>query len=257
MLEQVVGDYPERFQSHFAKDVPAQAWHLEIVRDAIGSTGTVVDVGGGISPFAPGAAELGYHTLLFDDHLTDSTTTVKERTLEDVIKPRGVEVHHRDVQAHGLGLPDESVDAFTSFGVLEHLHGSPKPLLEEMMRCLRPGGVLFLGAPNCVNLRKRLTVPFGYGKWSRFEDWYEPLQFRGHVREPDVEDLRRIGEDMGLAEIRILGRNWIGYVNHRAVVRALTPWVDRLLQLRPSLCSEIDLLGRKPGSPPRTAPPSS
>ena len=62
-----------------------------------------------------------------------------------------------------------------------------------------------------MNLRKRITVPLGYGKWSRMEDWYEEDRFRGHVREPDVADLRYIGADLDLKNIEILGRNWLGY----------------------------------------------
>ena len=50
-----------------------------------------------------------------------------------------------------------------------------------------------VGVPNCVNLRKRLTVPLGRGKWSPMADWYEQPSFRGHVREPDAlrDRLRR------------------------------------------------------------------
>ena len=74
--------------------------------------------------------------------------------------------------------------------------------------------------------------------------WYESERFRGHVREPSVADLRYIARDMGLSRVRIIGRNWQGYAG-RPGVRALTHLADPLLKLRPSLCSNIYLLGVK------------
>jgi hypothetical protein len=105
-------------------------------------------------------------------------------------------------------------------------------------------GLFVLGVPNCVNLRKRITVPFGIGKWSHMRDWYEPAVFRGHVREPDVQDLKYIAGDMQLKNYRIIGRNWLGYSSKSRLVRKLTLFTDYLLRMRPSLCSDIYLIGR-------------
>jgi hypothetical protein len=93
-----------------------------------------------------------------------------------------------------------------------------------------------LATPNCVNLRARIGVPFGYGKWSPMTSYYESESFRGHVREPDVDDLRYIAKDLGLRSVRILGRNW----------RPIPGLVKRLIQLRPSFCFSIYMAGRKP-----------
>jgi hypothetical protein len=133
-----------------------------------------------------------------------------------------------------------------TFDCLEHLHHSPKKMLTDCVTALKPGGLLFLGVPNCVNLRKRLTVPLGIGKWSRMEEWYDSGKFRGHVREPDVDDLRYIAKSLGLHNVKIIGMNWLGYESQFPLVRLLVPFADRLLQLRPSLCANIYLLGTKP-----------
>ena len=93
----------------------------------------------------------------------------------------------------------------------------------------------FFGVPNCVNLRERIAVPLGAGKWMAVAEWYEKESFRGHVREPDVGDLRYIARDLGLRDVRIFGRNWLGHASRRSWVRALTPMADRVL--RPFPCS--------------------
>jgi hypothetical protein len=69
--------------------------------------------------------------------------------------------------------------------------------------------------------------------------------FRGHVREPDVSDLRYIARDLQLTETRIIGRNWQGRVSPSALVRAMTAMFDLPLRINPAWCADIYLLGRK------------
>ncbi len=101
---------------------------------------------------------------------------------------------------------------------------------------------MVIGTPNAVNLRKRLAVPLGRSNWSRFEDWYDPPVFTGHVREPTVSDLERIARDVGLATWQVVGRNWLGY-RRRRLGQAIATVVDRPLRLRPTLCSTLYLVG--------------
>jgi len=123
-------------------------------------------------------------------------------------------------------------------------------MFHQLMTALKPNGLFIIGGPNCVNLRKRLTVPFGVGKWTPMSDWYEVEQFRSHVREPDVDDLRYVAADLGLRDIKIIGRNWTGYRSKFRAARIITPFIDRFLRFWPSLCSDIYLVGRKAKSGP-------
>jgi hypothetical protein len=115
------------------------------------------------------------------------------------------------------------------------------------MTAFKPNGLFIISGPNCVNLRKRITVPFGVGKWPQMRDWYEVDRFRSHVREPDVDDLRYIAADLSLRNVTILGRNWSGYRSRFHAARIATPLIDRILRFWPSFCSDIYLLGRKCG----------
>jgi hypothetical protein len=51
---------------------------------------------------------------------------------------------------------------------------------------------------------------------------------------PDVDDLRYIARDLGLRDVRIFGRNWLGHASRRSWVRALTPMADRVLRPFPA-----------------------
>ena len=123
-------------------------------------------------------------------------------TLE-VHRSLGVRVEARDPLTAGFGFPNRSLDVVTTFDSMEHWHHSPKRLFASVMEALKPGGLFVIGGPNAVNLRKRITVPLGRGKWTEMAHWYETQRFRGHVREPDVDDRRYIARELGLTAVEV------------------------------------------------------
>jgi SAM-dependent methyltransferase len=250
-LAAVVSRMPDAIREGQRVEMERFVFAISLVARACGPGARVVDVGGGWGTFSLGCATAGMKAAVIDDFrdpgFLDAPTMSAMRALHAAL---GVDVQARDVVAEGLGLADGAADAICCFDSMEHWHASPKPLFRSIVRALRPGGLFVLATPNCVNLRKRITVPLGRGKWSAMADWYEADVFRGHVREPDVDDLRYIARDMGLRDVRIVGRNWAGYSSPRGIVRRVTPWVDHLLRLRPSLCADLYLIGRTPGGPP-------
>ena len=208
---------------------------------------SLADIGGGVGLFSLGCAALGLQRVVLIDDFDDDINHRCSNSVFDLHRTAGVDVVARDVIARGiLDIPGQ-FDIVATFDSMEHWHHSPKRLFGEVAAKLKPGGVFLLGVPNCVNLRKRLTVPFGRGKWSAMLDWYEAPVFRGHVREPDVDDLLYIARDMGLEQCEILGRNWLGHLSGSRVIRLASTLFDYPLRLRPQLCSDIYLLGQKPG----------
>lgn len=249
-LRQLAHEYPEGLRPKALMDVDRQVFHVSLVEDLVpGPEGAVVaDIGGGLSMLSPALTMAGMRAVLVDDFKDQGYDRHRDHVLE-LHRRRGVEVLDRDVIAEGLDLEAGSLDAAISIDSMEHFHHSPKPLFRDILAALKPGGWFVIGVPNNVNLRKRVMVPLGRAKWSHMSDWYESPTFRGHVREPDVEDLHYIAGDLGLTEVTVMGRNWQGHYNPRPWVRRLTPYVDRALQRRPALCSDLYLLGRKPAGP--------
>lgn len=207
----------------------------------------VCDIGGGWGAFACGCASLGMRATIVDD-FRDPGAQHTDDPRHRMPAYFNVSVVRQDLLQEPLPFEATAFDAVTSFDVLEHLHHSPKRLLRSMVDSLRPGGLLVLSVPNCMNLRKRLAFPLGVGQWSPLEEWYEQPLFRGHVREPNLKDLAYIAKDLKLVDIRYLGRNWLGRVSPRAAERRLTAALDRLLTISPSLCSNLYLVGHKPWS---------
>ena len=242
-LAKVAHSYPPEMVAAQVRDIPRIAFNIRTALGGRDPSGvSVCDLGGGVGLFSPGCAALGMKSVLVDDF----ADPVNDR-FGDVAfaahRRYGVEVVSRDVLKTGVSDLG-GFDIVTTFDSMEHWHDSPKALFAQVSKSLmKPGARFVLGVPNCVNLRKRLTVPFGVGKWSQMADWYEQPTFRGHVREPDVADLRYIAHDMGLKNGTVLGRNWLGYFSRFGLIRALTPIADIPLSFFPSLCSDIYLTG--------------
>jgi len=245
ILRSIALKYPGELVPGQLRDVDRVAYHINLVVERKGVQISICDLGGGIGLFSVGCAALGMRSTLIDDFADDVNRQFGDSVLE-VHRAHGVQVLQRDPVAQGIDFAPGSLGAATSFDAMEHFHHSPKALFAAVSQTLEPGGLFVLGVPNCVNLRKRISVPFGYGKWSSIEDWYESDRFRGHVREPDVADLRYIARDMGMSDAEIVGRNWVGYFSDSAMVRWATRASDHLLRLHPPLCSDIYLLARKP-----------
>jgi 2-polyprenyl-3-methyl-5-hydroxy-6-metoxy-1,4-benzoquinol methylase len=234
--------YPDSLQPDQRRDVSRHAFQIE----RIYRPGAVLaDLGGGIGLFSPACATLGMETWLVDD-LRDP---VNERFPIDALgihRRAGVNVLATPVLDFGRHFEDESLDVVTCFDSIEHWHHSPRPVLEQVWRVLRPGGLLFLGTPNAANARNRLTLLLGRSNWSHFEDWYYPAEFRGHVREPVLADLVRMIAELGFERRAVFGRNWVAAGGPAGVALAA---VDRALRPFPTLCKDIYVLAAKPVSP--------
>lgn len=248
-LVKLAAEYPPRMAAEQMSDIPRIAFNISLVLPAEKPLDKMVvcDIGGGIGLFSVGCAAVGFGKSILVDDFADQVNLELGDSILDLHRRHGVQVISRDVMAQGLKDLRTSFDVVTCFDSMEHWHSSPKSLFHELIAMMNPRGLLVVGVPNCVNLRKRLTVPLGRGKWSPMQEWYEPAVFRAHVREPDVDDLWYIARDLKLQNVRILGRNWLGYRSNSKWMRRVTGLVDPLMQFRPSLCSNIYLVGEKAG----------
>jgi SAM-dependent methyltransferase len=249
VLREVAHQYPAGMAQGQVKDIPRISFNIGLVLEATKPRAhtdlEVCDLGGGLGLFSVGCAAYGMKRTVLVDDFGDPVNHQVGDSIFSLHNRLGVEVISSDVVKNGMRGVDGEFDAITTFDSMEHWHHSPKRLFHQVLEKLKVGGVFVLGVPNCVNMRKRITVPFGFGKWSRMQSWYEEEQFRAHVREPDVGDLMYIAQDMGLKEVRIIGRNWLGYNSGNQAVRFAAAVMDYPLRFKPSLCSDIQLVGRK------------
>ncbi len=251
-LRQVARRFPVELHDGMLADCERVAFNIMIaIGDRDPSDVAMCDIGSGVGFLAATCKALGFKRAVIVDDFGEALWKDFERRSQSTplfapLVEFGVEVVSRDAVKEGLGVSGP-LDIVTTFDSMEHWHHSPKRLFAEVMRELKPGGRFVLGVPNNVNLRKRLTAPFGRLSWSSMHDWYEQPEFRGHVREPNIGDLRYIARDMGLTDVSVQGANWTGLsVGQPRAVQRISRLIDRPLRRFPSLCGDIYLVGEKP-----------
>jgi SAM-dependent methyltransferase len=250
VLEDVACRYPEALRQGQLLDIPRIASHLERV---LKPGGTMADLGGGLGLMTPGCAALGMESWLIDDF---GDPVNRKFSVHDVGVHRelGVHVVETPVDKWSAGFANESLDAVTCIETVEHWHHSPRPVFEEVFRVLKPGGLFLLSGPNAVHLWNRLKVPFGYTNWATFEDWFDGEEFRGHVREPILDDLKRVVRELGFEQLAAWGCNWELYGAGRLRRRVAKP-IDLVLRWFPTLCLDVYVLARKPDFEARVRTP--
>ncbi len=97
----------------------------------------------------------------------------------------------------GIPLGSGSVDVCIAGDVIEHLPES-KRFLGEVRRVLKSGGYLLISVPNAVSLRRRAAwmmgkVPATAARAdSMYDDNQENNPYMGHVRDYNIEDMKRL-----------------------------------------------------------------
>jgi SAM-dependent methyltransferase len=210
--------------------------------------GIVVDLGGASGFHCAICAFLGMKAICVDNfrirekgHVCDKFYE-HDLTFEKTASELGVEFIHTDLLNWEPPFPEGSVDVVMTFDNIEHLHGSPRTTYQYITKCLKSRGLFIIGAPNAVNLFKRLRVPLGKNIFANLEEWYLHKQFIGHVREPIVSDLLYIAKDLNITVLHILGRNWLGA---EKMPKHIFVILDSMLRMFPTLCSNIYLIGMK------------
>lgn len=110
----------------------------------------------------------------------------------------GIKFHRGSFETAEGSFPTASFDVVSSFNTIEHLHGSPRALLNTMGHFARPNGLILILMPNAVNLRKRLDVLRGRTNYVNISQYFHQVgEWRGHVREFTLNEMKYICESTG------------------------------------------------------------
>jgi len=99
---------------------------------------------------------------------------------------------------------EETFDMVMMNDVLEHIHDSPRELLNMLVNGLRVGGYLFITVPNLANIRKRVDLLRGRTNLPNYDlyYWYRG-PWRGPQREYVRNDLTSMCEHLGLEMVEL------------------------------------------------------
>jgi SAM-dependent methyltransferase len=160
----------------------------------------VLDFGAGPMDKTGGLQLLGYRCSAVDDlndfwHLESDN---RSRIMEFARKI-GIDFHLGALPE----FPSESFDVVMICDVLEHFYDSPRALLGELLRLIKPEGYLFVLVPHAANIRKRIDLLRGKSNLPDFRIYYWADPFRGHVREYVKDDLIQLNDFLGLQMVEL------------------------------------------------------
>jgi SAM-dependent methyltransferase len=143
-----------------------------------------------------------------------------------------------------IPFPRESFDVVTLFDVIEHLHESPRGILDAAGGHLATGGLLAVTMPNPVNLRKRIDVLRGRSNdppadpiFLSFPGW------RGHVREYTLRETEHICRAAGFEGVSATTCEGNAFDQLRGLPLKAFPAPGRLV---PALRSALLVVARRP-----------
>jgi 2-polyprenyl-3-methyl-5-hydroxy-6-metoxy-1,4-benzoquinol methylase len=115
----------------------------------------------------------------------------------------GIELASVNLRDRKLPFSSEGFDAVIMCEVLEHLNFNPLPVLLEINRVLKPGGLLYLATPNLACLKNRVRMLFGHSIRNPIEDYFLQLDLSQnmivglHWREYTKDELSKMLDKLG------------------------------------------------------------
>lgn len=214
------------------------AWRLRRCR-------RVLDVGSGHGMLLALLAELGHECHGVD--FTDQTARYP-----DVYGRRQIAFRVSNAEVDPLPFPDESFDAVTCCQVLEHFTHSHLPLMREIHRVLRPGGVVEVDVPNAVSFRNRSRMLRGKHITNDYKTHFlyaEPILYKGmsfypvrHNREFTRDELALLLAEAGFRDVEV---HFLKARRHRDGLARLRSLGSMLRDAVPSLRKFLIAFARK------------
>lgn len=201
----------------------------------------ILDFGSGPCDKTAVLAAMGYQCTAADDlndewHLVDGNRD----KIKGFAEAFGIKLVH--LEAGSSPSTDEVYDMVMLHDVLEHLHDSPRDLLVQLLRLLKPSGFLYVTVPNHVNARKRLSVLLGKTSLPAYPFYYwSPGPWRGHVREYTKGDCKLLAEYLGLEVLELRG---VHHMLRNVPVRLRALYV-LLTRLTPGMLDTWSLVAQK------------
>lgn len=190
--------------------------------------------------------EFGSVPLLFTAALSSSNYNVTgidiaPERYKSAIEKAGVSVVKCDIETERLPFGDDSFDAVVFNELFEHLRINPIFTLSEVLRVLKPGGIMMLSSPNLrsVNglynflIRNRAYSCSGnlYAEYQKLEK----LGHMGHVREYTTTEVIEFLEKIGFDVTSVIYRGRFG-----------TNFKQLLARVFPRLRPFVSYVARKP-----------
>jgi 2-polyprenyl-3-methyl-5-hydroxy-6-metoxy-1,4-benzoquinol methylase len=171
------------------------------IRNNFSPGSEILSIGAGPWDLEAILSKLGYSITAIDD-LNDQWHLIgnnRER-IKDFAKLSGINLI--EYSACSADIKVDSFDAVLLIDIIEHMHNSPRQILNYSITSLKPGGLLMITTPNVASLSKRLRFLVGKSAQVPVDFLYWNIgEFRSHFREYTKSELLRILQYQNLISI--------------------------------------------------------
>lgn len=220
-----------------------------IARQYPPSESKILSIGCGPCDLEAILSKLGYDVTGIDD-LKDQWHLIGENRERIKSFAKSMDIDLITEPANSTHQKENYFHVVLLIDIIEHLHESPRELLNYSISLLQPGGLLLVETPNAVSLGKRLKVLFGKSSQVSAEFFYWNIgEYRSHVREYTQSELKQILSyhnlidiDSKMMNIMIIDMFEGGNFFKKAVVKAY----QLVSGLYPNFRDTILISGKKP-----------
>ena len=205
----------------------------------------ILDLGSGAMEKPAVFRKLGFDCYAIDDLQDPWHQRGNHRAeIKQFAAMNGINFHLGSFETAESSFPNASFDVVSSFNTIEHLHGSPRALLNAMGHLARPNGLILLVMPNAVNLRKRLDVLRGRTNYVNISQYFHQIgEWRGHVREFTLNEMRYICESTGFHVVHCRAFETLAFDKLGSLLRQFYLAITSLL---PTLRTSLLVIAQKP-----------
>jgi len=136
----------------------------------------VLEIGSFLGPVSFALKRIGY-----DVSSLDIPEFHESEKLKAMYKKNGVPFDGLNLRCAKLPYESGSFDAVIMCEVLEHLNFNPLPILQEINRILKSGGLIYIGMPNQSSLHNRLCLLFGRSIHNAVDDFFQQLDKKNNM----------------------------------------------------------------------------
>lgn len=185
--------------------------------------GRVLEIGSYLGVVSRSLKELGY-----DVHACDHPSYHASASLRAMYERSGIPFSAVDLSTAEFPFEGEQFDAVIICEVIEHLNFNPLPVIRQINRVLKKGGIIYIGMPNHSSLQNRLRLLRGKSIHNPISDLLLQLDSRSnmfvglHWREYTAAETCEMVEGLGFTVVR---------TSHFLPSQYLrTSWVKRLVK---------------------------
>jgi 2-polyprenyl-3-methyl-5-hydroxy-6-metoxy-1,4-benzoquinol methylase len=126
--------------------------------EALGAKLKVLEIGAFTGVVSAALVNLGH-----DVTASDIPFVLADERNAEFLRSEGVKTLPHDLTELPFPAPSSEFDLVVMNEVLEHLNFNPIPVLRELARVLKPGGLLYCATPNLAKIHSRLRLLRGKG----------------------------------------------------------------------------------------------